>query len=77
MHLVSEGAICNCSMKYVFIKIVKNSLENTCTGVSFNKDSGTGVFFWILIQDIQRRTNKDQVSRLARKQELGQRNCMF
>ena len=35
MHVVSEGAICRCIMKYVYIKIVQNSKENTCAGVSF------------------------------------------
>ena len=29
MNVVSEG------MKYVFLKIVKHSQENTCAGVSF------------------------------------------
>ena len=77
MHVVSEGAICRCCMKYGFSKIVKNSQENT--GVAFfnniadlqpatslQRDSDTGVFL-----------DKDLVSRLTRKQELDQRNFSF
>ena len=50
-----------CSVKKVFVEISQNSLENTCAKVSFfnkvaglrsatllKKDSGTGVFLWIL-----------------------------
>ena len=41
----------------IFLKISQNSQENTCAGVSFliklqarseKRDSGTGVFLWIL-----------------------------
>ena len=59
----TETVIQGCSAKKVFLEILQNSLENTCAKVSFliqlqawdprpttllKKDSGTGVFHWIL-----------------------------
>ena len=57
--LGSEAVARRCSSKKLFWKISQNSQENTCARVSFlirawglqlysKRDSGTGVFLWIL-----------------------------
>ena len=48
-----ETAAQRCSVKKVFLAISQNSQENTCARVFFlvklqARDSGTGVFLWIL-----------------------------
>ena len=37
MLLVSQAAICRCSTKYLFLKVMQNSQKNTYAGVSFLK----------------------------------------
>ena len=57
----AEAVTQRCSVKKVFLEISQNSQENTCIRVSFlikllalglplywKRDSGTGVFLWIL-----------------------------
>ena len=38
----------SCSVKKVFLEISQNSKENTCARVYYERNSGTGVFLWIL-----------------------------
>ena len=55
---LSEVVARRCSVKKLFLKISQNSQENTCARVSFliklglqlyiKRDSGAGVFLWIL-----------------------------
>ena len=56
--LPSEAVAQRCSVKKVFLEISQNSQENTCARASvlvklhayayWKRDSGTGVFLWIL-----------------------------
>ena len=54
-----------------------NKIADLQSATLLKRDSISGAFLWILIQDIQRSKNRDLVSRLARKQEFDQRNCIF
>ena len=60
-RIKSEAVIQRCSVNKVFLEISQNSQENTCARVSFliklqpsalwlylKRDSGAGVFLWIL-----------------------------
>ena len=44
----TEAVTRRCSVKKVFLEISQNSQENTCASRFFKRDSGTGVFLWIL-----------------------------
>ena len=57
--LTKEAVARRCSVKMLLVEISQNSQENTCATVSFliklqapapllKKDSGTGVFLWVL-----------------------------
>ena len=55
---MAEAVVQMCSVKNVFLKLSRNSQENTCARVSFliklqatllKKESGTGVFLLILL----------------------------
>ena len=52
----AEAVAVRCSVKKVFLEIWQNSQENTCGRVSFSiglqlyweRDTGEGIFLWIL-----------------------------